>query len=295
MICILCEEQTFKRIISFNNEKTDVVKCNNCGLVMLNPIVKPDKEGDDYKKLEIDSFYNYLKELRTAQFSKDMRIIQKYVPSGKLIDIGCSYGFFLDLAKKKGFQTIGIEPSKSVIDFCANIHSELEIIHGEFENIPLKKESFDVLTLWSVLEHMVDPSVIIERAASIIKKNGLIAIRVPNYDGLLSKCILSIYKLSCGKIDKPARSLYQMDYTYKHFYHFNRKTLISLLRKYHFEIIEYYQENSLNPKFLNKRVQSSKDMEFMKNPLIRTGVILLLKLSSVLNLQDEIVIFAKKI
>lgn len=295
--CNVCGCTNFSRLIYFKPDDIYVLKCKKCGLVFLNPIKLEKLINDDYEDLDQQNSFCYFMETRKTQYLKDLSIIRKYVPSGKLIDVGSSFGIFLNFAHNY-FNVTGIEPSMITCKFSEMKFPKINVINTVFEKHDFKDDKYDVLTLWSVLEHTVNPSKVIIKTKEILNYNGLLCIRVPNFKGLIPKIIILIHRLSFGKIDSFSRSLYQMDFVYKHFYHFNIYNLTKLLNIHGFDVIYYYKENSLNEKYLKNRAEISAkkgDTTFLKNPLILLCVRAILKIVNFLGVQDEIVIFAKKL
>lgn len=295
MKCNSCNQSSFSSLISFDDKKISVKRCQNCSLISLYPKNKPKVISDEYINLD-DKFVTYIQKNRSSQYKKDLSIIKKYIKKGKLLDIGSSYGFFVNEANKAGFEAEGIDPSKTATLIAKKKFPKINTVMGEFESQKITNK-YDVITLYSVLEHTVDPSFVLNKINKILRNKGIVNIRVPDSDGVLVKIIWAIHKFSFGKITKPSKSLYLINNSYKHYYHFNKKSLLKILRKYNFEILEYYRENSLNPKSLKKRAEvGSEDnqLSFLNIAPIRILIQLILFGARIFKKGDEIVIFAYK-
>ena len=125
-------------------------------------------------------------EYRVVRFGNErIQRLQKYIKKKKIkhLDIGCGTGFVVESAKKKGWDSTGIDLNKSGIDFGKKRNLKLFNCDLDYfiKNINSKKK-YDVITLFDVLEHIVDPKELIYKIKSILEKNGLIYSYVPNFN-----------------------------------------------------------------------------------------------------------------
>ena len=93
---------------------------------------------------------------------------------GRLLDVGCATGFFLDLARRDGWQVAGIEPSEWASSYARDVLG-LDVKQGTVSTAELRDNYFDVITLWDVVEHLVDPLGDFTRLAAALKPGGLLA------------------------------------------------------------------------------------------------------------------------
>ena len=138
-----------------------LVRCRRCGLIYLNP--RPDRNEihqfypEDYLAFQkaIDDDRSFLKRLdrRYGLYKRYRSVIEEQPRSGRILDIGCATGLFLAEMKNRGWETLGIDFSKSASDY-ARKRMGLEIITGDFLEVNLPAHSFDVISLWDVLEHL---------------------------------------------------------------------------------------------------------------------------------------------
>jgi SAM-dependent methyltransferase len=106
---------------------------------------------------------------------------------GRLLDIGCSTGLFINLLRQTGtWEVRGIEPSEYAVKI-ARENYKLDVYNGSLSDANYPTAYFDVVTLWDVLEHLPDPSGTLEEISRITKPQGHLVIRVPNYDSLDAK------------------------------------------------------------------------------------------------------------
>ncbi len=138
----------------------------------------------DYKKYHRDSDYWKFGLMFRNIFMKRFNLISRFTKKGRVLEIGSSTGVFLQIFKERGWEVLGIEPSGS-----ANIAGKkgIKVVNSIFENAKLPKEYFDLVILNHTLEHMDNPLAVLKKANSVLKKEGILFVDVPNFGSLLSK------------------------------------------------------------------------------------------------------------
>lgn len=124
--------------------------------------------------------YELTRKYRIKRFGYErLNLILKFKKSGKLVDIGCGNGWFLEVAKKH-FSVKGVEPNNSLLNFTAE-KLQIEV----YEKIDsLKKSEYDVITLFDVIEHVNKPMEYLKQISEKLKTGGIILIYTPNRDSL---------------------------------------------------------------------------------------------------------------
>jgi 2-polyprenyl-3-methyl-5-hydroxy-6-metoxy-1,4-benzoquinol methylase len=163
-------------------EDMNIYQCNDCTLGYVDPF--PVYSGDVYEETYFNKSlvsYDSMREYRIKRFGMErIRLIQKYVPAGKLLDIGCGVGWFLEAAKNSGFECFGQEISSQLAEYT----SEKLGIHVYSENLESIEDKFDVITMFDLIEHVMDPKVLIEQSKKLLNPGGIIVAFTPNYDSL---------------------------------------------------------------------------------------------------------------
>jgi len=165
-----------------------VVECNSCGLVyLLNP---PDESViyEDYYQIEFkgtdyreDSNYPHLREI--FEINKQRTELIKEITKGKselsLLDIGCGSGLFLKSCKDAGINGEGIDVSNTALGFARNEFG-LSVYNKRVEELVTDYRKYDIITLWHVLEHFLEPIDELQKIKELLTPNGILLIEVPN-------------------------------------------------------------------------------------------------------------------
>lgn len=146
----------------------------------------------DNKKGLINSLYQQVK--KRALQSKSNLIYKLNEGGGSLLDIGAGTGDFLKTAKEKGWEINGVEPNESARDLAASKQVNLKKSLEEF-----KGNTFDVITLWHVLEHVPNLEETIQKIENLLAPGGTLIIAVPNYNSFDS----NYYKSHWAAFDAP--------------------------------------------------------------------------------------------
>jgi len=102
---------------------------------------------------------------------------------GRLLDIGCLWGSFLDSARQSGFDVTGIEPYERAARYARNI-LKLNVLSGSLKDVALPYPSFDAITILDVIEHLCDPVEELRTVLRLLKLNGVLVVVTPNVEGL---------------------------------------------------------------------------------------------------------------
>lgn len=182
--CLVCNSNNYTKI--GEEAGLGIVKCNDCSMIYANPRAKASQEnyfGDSSVFFEEARliFKGKKRHHRDKNYEYEVQQLKRFKKSGNLLDIGTNMGFFLRKAKDAGYDVEGVEPSPSLAKIA---HEQWGIkIHNSFlENTDLPTESFDIITLIDVFEHVTNPKELLQKCNSLLKKDGVIAIKIPNGD-----------------------------------------------------------------------------------------------------------------
>lgn len=180
--CIVCGNE--KNIDFCVKDSGVYVACTNCGHVYLKNIEsifsqKRRNNSDkthhvSEEKLKWD--YSDLKD--KIVFKPMLKKIESLTAKGSLLDLGCSNGAFVRAAKKYGWDACGVELRKKSIE-TAQRHG-IKVYTEPLEKLVLPSDSFSVVTMWQVLEHLQDPNLVLKEIFRILKSNGILVLSTPN-------------------------------------------------------------------------------------------------------------------
>lgn len=155
-----------------------------CGVVYLNPRLNPDLIIDSYAEGEDESFVAQ-DVMRMRTFEKAFRELVRdhAIPLGRetqVLDIGSAGGAFLRAVENMGMTAIGIEPNKWMSAYARDIY-HLDARAGVLNDHTFPDKTFDVVTLWDVIEHVPAPTEELKEIHRILKPEGLLIINYPDY------------------------------------------------------------------------------------------------------------------
>ena len=275
--------------------------CNECELAFQNPRIKkefvnefyPDDLG--YFQLEsktksitlkkyisdsVDIFYNLIFYSRT----KKINLIPKYVKDGKLLEIGCSNGKQLAYYKKLGWDVCGIEMNSKAAEYARNTR-KLKVQNIITENANFPENTFDIIVMSMVIEHLYEPFELIQKIYKWLKPGGSLFFSTQNFKGIEFK----IFKNYTYALHLP-----------NHIFLFHKKILRNQLKKANFSNIKFYNhyfERDVVASCLYKYLDTKKSIYkiFAHNLLLKKFIIKpLLFILSIMGLTSRFSIISKK-
>jgi 2-polyprenyl-3-methyl-5-hydroxy-6-metoxy-1,4-benzoquinol methylase len=220
--------------IIFTAENTHVIDCKTCGFAHVNPLPRIAELNEFYEK----RFYQDVKTSYFSDYERDedwwainyewmieeLLRQNKNKASAKLLDIGSGPGLFLKVAQSKGLDAVGIEPSKEAYAYSIKKH-KCNVMNTTLEKLDKSIGKFDYVHSSLVLEHILDPLAFIKKSKSLLNKNGLLSIVVPNDFNPVQKIMQQL-----GKNEWWVSPFQHLNY-------FNRKTIKKLFEKAGLEVV----------------------------------------------------------
>jgi len=215
----------------FEKDDYSAVRCSGCGLVFVNP--QPCREyleKEVYDEEYFDAGRGFGIEDALGKGAREarrranalFRDIEKSMQPGRVLDVGCAAGYVLDTARRRGWDTTGVEIS----DFAATHAREelgLEVLTGDFPEMGLSTESFDLVLMLDVIEHFRSPRRALEKALDVAAPGGRLVLDTPNYDSAPARFLGTRWGLIAPE---------------HHLFYFTPRTLSRMLRETGFKDIE---------------------------------------------------------
>lgn len=225
MKCYLCESSV-RWFMKKNGY--DIYRCDSCGLAQTDLQQKYDAFiAEQYNKgyftgdLSRGAYINYKedKPFIVRNMKKFLREIQKVKPRGKLLEVGCAMGFFMEIALEAGYDAYGFDPSDYAVDNAVKLNGHTRIKRGSIASVNYPPRSFDVIALFDVFEHLGDPRKDLRKLFSFLKDDGVIIIATGDTSSIAAKLLGRRWTFYIPP---------------QHLFFFNRQTLTTLLAKEHF-------------------------------------------------------------
>jgi len=233
-LCPVCKSEKINYQITAEDflvtrEKFQIYSCHECGLRFTNPRPNDDQLAGYYDSNEYISHGNESSSLvgglykiaRTFTLNRKRKLIEKLSPNKRLLDVGCGTGHFIDYCQQHGWQVNGVEPNQT-----ARTQAEDKtkiIIQQDISEIV--DASYDVITLWHVLEHLPDLEQVMNQLKYLLAPGGVLIIAVPNYEAFEA----TVFKEYWAAYDVP-----------RHLYHFNQKSVAYLTKLHGLKIVRTY-------------------------------------------------------
>lgn len=165
-----------------------VVACRDCGMQFVNPRPDPEVLLTSYANAE-DPVFVAQNDCRIRTFRRILERASGELGGklrGRVLDVGCAGGAFLVAARETGLEPVGVEPSRWLADFGRSTYG-LEIHQGILEPGLFRDQSFDVITMWDVLEHVPDPHSVLMLVRDLLKPGGVLLLSYPDVGSLPAK------------------------------------------------------------------------------------------------------------
>jgi 2-polyprenyl-3-methyl-5-hydroxy-6-metoxy-1,4-benzoquinol methylase len=229
--CPICNESDTSSILrvkdfSVSGEIFDLHLCNHCQFLFTAQPPTPENIGRYYQSEDYishtdsnEGLFNKVYQLvRRFTLRSKHNLIVKYAElsrPGRLLDYGCGTGAFIKEMQKGGWNVLGIEPVKAARSRAASQTNTVVIDPSDIH--VYRRELFDVITLWHVLEHVHDLHATLDKLSELLSLGGLMVIAVPNHTSVDAK----YYGEYWAAYDVP-----------RHLYHFNSQSLHLLLKRH---------------------------------------------------------------
>ena len=228
--CPLCEATVARRLVTKNG--CDVVRCTACGLVF----VWPQPSAAELEALYSSPTYHAAVDEaeRRRYFATRLKQVEELVPRrGRVLDVGCSQGLFLEAARAEGWDAVGIDLNRKAVAEAAA--RGLDVVHGELRAGRFESASFDVVTLFDLIEHVRQPAELLTACYDALRPGGLLMLTTPDVSGLLPRLTYVAFGLTLGAWGHPTPPA--------HLVQFSPRTVSQMLVRTGFEAVDIWTEH----------------------------------------------------
>lgn len=285
MKCNLCQSSEIDKYVVFEDYR--LMKCSSCGLLFTDQafIQVKDMYSKDYFDGVHGNFFadckkGYESRIEKSQklqnFQRVLQKIKEVKPQGKFMDIGCATGVFLDMAQKEGYSVVGVDVSAFACQYASE-NFGIKTLQGKLEDLHIEDKSFDIITMWDVVEHVPDPHTFLREVHRILKDDGIIFVLTINDSSLMGWMAEAIYLGSFKTIPIFTRMIHPIH----HNFHFKEKHLL-----------RYLDMNGFSLAWKEKSEMPAETIE--GGTLVKNAARTLYFVSELTNTQHEIRIIARK-
>src|SRR5207248_8628041 len=204
----------------FGHALSDIVRCQNCGHMQLARLPAAPTLLAEYQQAESDE---YLAE-EAGQRITARRLLERledHVPPGSLLDVGCWLGFLLDEARGRGWQAMGLEPSRFASSYARD-RLGLDVRTGDLFESDLPPGAFDAVVMADVIEHLPNPARALERIARALRPGGVLLLVLPDAGSRVARILGGRW----------------WSVIPTHVQYFTRRSLITLLGRHGWQLLE---------------------------------------------------------
>jgi len=177
----------------------------------------------------------------TRKFERHLKILERSRNGTKnLLEVGCGSGIFLETASKHGWKVHGLDISPQAVGLALKNCPTAHVICAPIEGSGLPKETFDVIALWDVIEHVDDPEALLKEARSLLAPGGYLIMETPDESCLARRLVRFAHTATAGRV-----SLLRALYYPAHRWYFSRQAMAKVLQRVGFDQIRFYREQTV--------------------------------------------------
>lgn len=223
--CILCDSDDCGIWARYGSYRA--VKCKRCGLIWINPSLSEEGLNRYYQDYIGMRFKDKVKtRQRKIQYQIDKEFIESWISSGRILDVGCSGGFFLDVLSES-FEKHGIDIDQEAVNYARqNFGFGNNINCIKVEEVTYPESYFDLIIMRGTIEHLLNPKLAVSKVAFLLKPKGYFCIAAtPNVNSFCA----DLY-----------REKWNQFHPVRHIFYFSAETLSKLCSPFNLKLIGRY-------------------------------------------------------
>jgi 2-polyprenyl-3-methyl-5-hydroxy-6-metoxy-1,4-benzoquinol methylase len=178
VVCNVCSSGYYTHITQEN--ECDIVQCTQCKTIYVKQQPSNNELADFYAQYVDVEAHDKWEQAMHGLFEQDKGRINTLHDPGKILDIGCCFGFFLHTMQHCGWETHGCDLSPVATRYAQHELGLSNVRCGSILDLDYTPGSFDVITAWYVLHHLPDPKGVLQKIYTLLKPGGIVALRLPN-------------------------------------------------------------------------------------------------------------------
>jgi len=206
MPCPYCDSSDTRFLFSIDDYAID--RCSKCGVVFYNPLPTPEEQVEFYQRewAQNASHYrtNYLnpeseRANLTDNLLPNLDMIESQVPTGRLMDVGCSAGAFLEAAIQRGWHAMGCDLGADACEL-ARQRTNCTVYCGALESLQLPDGFLDAIHAAQVIEHVLQPKAFVGEARRVLRTGGALVVAAPVIEPRVFKTNFHIQRMLVPRI-----------------------------------------------------------------------------------------------
>ena len=276
-----------------------LVRCGDCGMIHANPVPAAMASGEFYDAAGTDYYLSPAKlesDYADVRFERELRLFRKHCPRGLVLDVGCSSGAFLFQLRQRwpgDYEALGTDVSGPPLDYAKS--RGVPVVRGDFLNQDFGGCTFDSITFWAVIEHLLEPRPFLDKAWALLKPAGCCFVLVPNLQSLAVRLLGVKYRYIL-----PQHVNYFTAATLEQLVVSGRKFRIIDSRSMHFNPLVIWQDWKAKGKIVSdgeRALLLKKTTSYKRNPALKPVKVALAGMEAALcqlNLADNLVVVLQK-
>jgi len=197
--CTLCNASVDPRTdLAWHKDGYDIVRCPSCGLVFradlpseeeLTALYDAHYFHDHPEAADRHGYADYLRDapLHRTNARRRLRLLAAHdARRGRLLDVGTAAGFFVDEARRAGWDALGVDVSPAMVELGRS-HLGVSLIRSAFTRAEISPPSFDAITMWDYIEHSIEPRRDLERAQALLRPSGILALSTGDIGSVVAR------------------------------------------------------------------------------------------------------------
>jgi 2-polyprenyl-3-methyl-5-hydroxy-6-metoxy-1,4-benzoquinol methylase len=243
--CPVCEGERIER--GYDLGEFEVLRCESCETAWRSNMYTPaqvaamyeDEPYEEHPFFGYDSDAESLRKVpRYRRFEHALEVLERELSGRRLLDVGAGAGTFMAIAATRGWDVHGVEMNAALCREADRAVGAGRTFCGAFEALDGSDERYDVITMWDVIEHVLDPAAFVARAQRMLRPGGAIVLCTPDEESMLAGTGKAILSATKGRVFYPALALHPRYHTF----FFSGTSLENLFAARGMTVIESYSQ-----------------------------------------------------